>query len=274
MRLPTAHTVLAAAFFGHHANVGSGATNLRQGYLTGILRAQRCCCVAGRIAVHITLMRIRIHVFTGMRIRIRPRPSGSGSCSSSKWCEPATTNGLQGSILSLNQATILSVHVPSRLTAPVWISKAVEFWRFVSKQEPPEGQFDKKPSIVLFIVMWWTSPNNMVYLAETEIHWIQDDIKVWRPRNIDSHSPRPIPRICHLASPPLVLHTDYRTFDGYSCTSANETISLTACCLASPQQSFVYQSSLCDLGTANYQIYLYNFFVLHLTVRSSRICTA
>jgi hypothetical protein len=39
----------------------------------------------------------------------------------------------------------------------------------------------------------------MLYVVETEIYWIKDDIKIWRRKSIDRYGPRPISNVGHLA---------------------------------------------------------------------------
>ena len=45
--------------------------------------------------------------------------------------------------------------------------------------------------------------------AEKEIDLLQDGGKILKGKNIDHHSPRIIPNICHLPDPPTLIHTVY-----------------------------------------------------------------
>ncbi len=52
--------------------------------------------------------------------------------------------------------------------------------------------------------------------AETEIRKIKDDSKIKRQTNLDRHSLRPIPNVCHLPDPPWF--SVQTTFNDYYCT--------------------------------------------------------
>jgi hypothetical protein len=70
----------------------------------------------------------------------------------------------------------------------------------------------KKPSTKLprFAYSWRHRLLILNYLAETEIHWNEDDKKIKQQTNFDHHGPKPLADVCHAPSRPhLFLITDY-----------------------------------------------------------------
>jgi hypothetical protein len=66
-----------------------------------------------------------------------------------------------------------------------------------------------------FCLFMGTSPKNCVLLGGTGNMYIEvkDDSKIKRRKNIDRHSPRPIPNVCHLPDLPwFSLQTSFEVF--------------------------------------------------------------
>ncbi len=122
-----------------------------------------------------------LHSLSYLRLLISPFPSLSPSLSSS----PSSLPSLSSSI-SLQ-------------------------WKLIQKGETPQTIRCVRPlhwDIVYILIL--------LHLAEREMHWIQNDDKTKRQKNIDCHGPSPIANICHLPAPPsFSLQTTFKTDCNY-----------------------------------------------------------
>ncbi len=100
-----------------------------------------------------------------------------------------------------------------------------------------------------------------VYLAETEIHWNWDDSHTKRQKNIDCHSPRPLPYVYHFPDPPwFSLQTTFKVgLKGVmNHTHFNPTF----------KAGFNSRTGSMKSATALYLFYLYmNFKLLRFSIR-------